>query len=463
MPKREPKISMQKLFSMLDYKPHTMEQWNAHTSTARFQIPCCGRRWGKSTLSSKKLLQGLFIPDSYYWIVGPDYSLGEKEFRMVYNDLHYKLGIGNQIRSSYNVKQGDMRIKMPWNSVLEVKSAERPKSLLGEGLHGVVMAEAARHDMSIWQQYIEPALTDHHGWAIFPSTPRGYNWYQGMWLLGQDPSMTDYESWRFPSWTNPIVYPEGRNDPEIRRIESVVSKGYFLQEYGAEFTSFEGQIYEDFDPMIHVCDIDYNPRWKNYLAFDFGFRDPFVCLDIMVDPSDNVYVWREYMVSFLSTWEHAVHLKNRENPDGYHVDGMFGDPRGADEIATIQLTMGNVYAPDVPWTQGIECIKRWVKLQGDGKPKLFFDRHGCPNTIRQFEQLRHKEVKEGQNVRKEGQHDYDDHGPDALRYFFGPYFVLGANSHLSDVYGELSKPSEGETFFQLSRGFTRQDSPIRFG
>lgn len=461
--RKDAKISKSILFDKIGYKPHSEEQWAAHNSQARFRIPTCGRRWGKSTFASRELLHAMFIPESHYWIVGPNYALAEKEFRIVYRDLMQKLGMEGLrgVKRSYNVKQGDMRIELPWNTVLEAKSADRPDGLVGEGLDGVIVAESALHPSQIWQMYLEPALSDKRGWAIFPSTPRGYNWYQGLWMMGQDSEFRDYESWRFPSWTNKVSFPLGYNDPEIQRIKATVSKAHFLQEYAAEFTAFEGQIYEEFDPAFHVTDIEYNPAWTNIRTFDFGFRDPTVCLDVMVDPMDNAYIWREYQVRGMNTWEHGQAIRARPNPDGYHVDMQFADPRGTDEISTLSMLLGNIYAPDVPWIQGIEAVQRLIKIQPDGSTKFQIDR-SCVETIRQFEQLRHKTVKEGHNVRTEGQHDYDDHGPDCFRYFAGPYYVLGANSHLSDVYGTSKQSTEGSTFFKLHKGFTKEISGTPF-
>jgi hypothetical protein len=246
---------------------------------------------------------------------------------------------------------------------------------------------------------------------------------------------------------------------ELQRIMATVSPGYWKQEYAAEFTSFEGQIYEEFDPQIHVRKIDYVPGWRNYLVFDYGFNDPFVCLDIMVDPSDNVYVWREYQVRYKTTWEHAHAIKERENPPHYHIDAMFGDPRGADEAATIALVLGHVTGRDVGWISGIEAVKRKLKIQPNGKPQMFFD-PSCYQTIRQMQALRHREIKEGHNAR-EGQVDYDDHGPDALRYFISEFFVLGAGMSLSDIYDQPHLGSEAETFFRLHSSITL-DTPVGY-
>jgi hypothetical protein len=448
-------IDKQALWDKLDYEPHPY-QAIAHQSSARFRIPCCGRRWGKSIWAGREMTYALFKPEARYWIVGPDYSLAEKEFRVVYIDITSKLKLGSKLRrSAYNVQQGNMYMELPWGTVLEAKSAHKPESLVGEGLDGVIMSEAAKHSKETWQRFIRPALADKRGWAIFPSTPEGFNYYYALYELGSNPDFPEYQSWREPSWHNHILYPGGRQDDEILAIEREVSEAFFKQEIAAEFTSFVGQIYDEFNRDLHVKQIKYNPAWKNYWTFDFGFSAPFVCLDIMVDPSDNVYVWREYQVQHLTTWEHGQILKNRTNPDQFHVDLMMGDPRGADEIATLAIMLGPMLARPVPWSNGVEAVKRHLKLQPDGKPKLFID-PSCTELIRQMESLRRAAEKEGKNP-KEGQHDYDDHGPDALRYFFNEVFVLGGAGRLSDVYSAGYRGSEAETFFTLDSKITLEE------
>src|SRR5262245_39708346 len=237
-------LSREKFWEKIGYKPRH-SQLSYHDSQARFRIPCCGRRYGKSLmvaedLSFNLLPQSADFSDAYFWVCGPTYKLAEKEFRVVYRNYVNKLGIGSFIKKSYNVKQGDMRMEFPWGTILEAVSATNQDSLLGEGLDRVVMSEAARHTLQTWEQYIEPAISDRRGSVDFPSTPRGFNWYNGIWRLGQRHEMPDYESWRFPSWDNTIRYPGGYDDPELVRIRKVASPGYWKQEYCAEFTSFEG-------------------------------------------------------------------------------------------------------------------------------------------------------------------------------------------------------------------------------
>lgn len=447
IPSAEPGIDLPTLYEKLGFVPHSQGQKDYLFSTSRFNIPCCGRRWGKSQAAGHRMTGKLFIPDSYNWIIGPTYKLGEKEFRVVFRDME-ELGILKYCKKSYNVKQGDMRIATPWKSVLEVASAEKQDSLLGEGLSHAIMSEAAQHHRSTWEQYIEPALSDLLGTCDFPSTPKGYNWYHGLWTVGQQEHLTDdYKSWRFPSWTNSVRYPGGLDNVEIQRIKSRVSKIYFDQEYGASFTAVTGAIYEEWDKNVHVQPCQYNPRLENYLAFDYGYVNPFVALDIQVSPDDTVYVWREYYGKFKSSYEHGLTLKQRENPPNYNITAMWGDPRGADEAATMALTIGYVGSFDVPWKPSVEFIKRLLKAK-----KLFVD-PSCVNLIREMGQLHVKPVSRNsstdlQELSGDGniQHKVDDHACDALRYFIGPHFVAGAGSHLADVYGDNYAGSESQSF-----------------
>jgi hypothetical protein len=478
--REEAKISKKILFEKVGYTAHGY-QTPFHNSEARFRIPCCGRRFGKSQMVGHDTTHKLFVPDSYIWLVGPKYKTGEKEFRVIYDDIVRKLRVP-KVKKSYNVKQGDMRIEMPWNTILEVVSADNPDSLVGEGLDHAVMCESAIHSRMVWDQYIEPALSDKLGSCDFPSTPRGNNWYKGMWMIGQMEDEEEYQSWRFPTWFNEVMYPGGfdygcknmingqhikifpcKCNKELCRIFNKASEMYWRQEYGAEFTAIEGKIYPEFDETIHVQKINYNPMWTNWNSFDFGFADPFVCLDIMVDAVDNVYVWREYYKTGMSTYEHATHLLNREQPEGYHVDRMAADPRGADEIATLELVLHHyVEADAVGWGPGVEAVKRWLKKQPDGKPKLFID-PSCHNLIRQLGELHTPTVRAGRekNIQSKpgnrAQHDYDDHGPDCLRYFFNQFEVQRGGS-LADVQNPSTYTgSEAQGFFNLHTGVIRDE------
>jgi hypothetical protein len=402
------------------------------------------------------------------FFTGNSYRIGEKEFRVVWDDFN-KLNILRYCKKAYSQHQGDMYIETPWHTNIQVVSADNQDSLVGEGLSHVIMSEAAKHNRSTWEQYIEPALSDHRGSADLPSTPQGFNWYHGMFMLGSEAAsmhaamahelgLDQYRSFHFPTWENTFRYPGGYNDPEIQRVKNVVTENWFRQEYGAEFTATTGSIFSEWDASKHVLEhYEFNPTHPNYITFDYGYANPFVALDIQITPSDEFIVWREYYVTQKSTPEHAQALLERGDPPEFRVDGMWGDPRGADEAATLSLMLGAkgwgaVQSFDVRWKPAIEQMQRLLMCN---PPKLLISKN-CPNLIRQMGKLHVKEQGKQakfdlQEQAGDGniQHKVDDHAVDALRYFIGPYTVGGASSNFSDLYGMNYKGSESDDFFTL--------------
>jgi hypothetical protein len=427
-------------------------------------MACCGRRYGKSTMAARDMEPQLFLPNKNFWIVGPTYDQGEKEFRVIWNDLMVKLSLGRdkRIKKAYNKKQGVMFIQLPWNTRLEVRSADHPENLVGESLDGVIMSEAAKHRHDTWERFIRPALSDKRGFATFCTTPEGQNWFYDLWTLGTLPTYPDYASWRLPSWENTVVFPGGRQDPEILSMERSTSKEWFEQEIAAEFTSFVGKIYTEFDLLKHVIEYEYNPNWRNYLFIDWGFVNPLCILDVQVSPFDDVYIWRETYASGKRLEEVLEDYKNYEQPQGHHIVCSYADAEDPEAVLTVnKLLAACVALPEAKenWRQGVEVVKRFLRLYDTGTmdqynepfkvPKLYVSRN-CPNVIREFQNYRMRSQPSSGTDPREGPYKKDDHAMDAIRYGLMHLFELGADSHLEGVVDLLPKDGPRDTLTQLS-------------
>lgn len=458
-PKRQRGLDVGQLYNKIGYKPHD-GQLKLHRSRARFRVLDCGRRWGKSTSGPHEQVPKMLTrKPTLGWIVAPTYDLGEKEFRVFWHVLIDTMQVPvDRGKTFYSIRNKDFRITTAWGSSVEVRSAEHPESLVGEGLDWVIMAEAAKLKLSHWEKFIRPTLSDKRGSALFVSTPEGFNWFFDMYQLGQsaDPDLKDWWSYKSPTWENQWIFPGGFSDPEIQDVRKTLSSEVFDQEYGAEFTSFAGRIYSEFDEGYHVLrDYDFNPEWPNYLAFDFGFRNPFVCLNIQVNPNtDDVYVWDEYYERNITTPEHARRLKSIVQ---WRVDGGYYDPAGPEEATSLMKIFHDTHeynnswlnsamftpAPN-EWKSGVERVKEWLKLrpatddmgyETDRRvPKLFVSR-SCRQTIREFNTYRVKEQTEKMNESKDPKDEprkKDDHAMDALRYFIAGHY--GLETHYAESY-----------------------------
>lgn len=473
------------------WTPHAAQQ-EILLDRTRNQVVAFGRRAGKSQTGGHRL-----IPEAYraytelsrleetgqrreFWIVGPEYSDSEKEFRVLWNGIK-RLGIPmDRPGSYYNAESGQMTLSL-WGGKFLVQgmSAKYPNTLVGEGLSGVLMAEAAKLKPSVWIKYIRPTLADFHGWSLFTSTPEGRNWFYDLYKAGQDPLRPDWRSWRAPAWVNPHVYPGGVNeelldriiearrrnrmrdivadlemvshsfggvspagiDPEIWSMLLDMSQESFNQEIAALFTEFVGRVFKNFDEELHLNDQPYDPSWATYAAIDYGFTNPFVWLLVQIDPTgERIHVLDEYYEVGRTTAEAAAEIKARGLAPA-SLRTFFPDPAEPDRTRELQnlLRVNAYHGGSISLKDRLEWIRRKLKADALGygtTPQLTIHRR-CVNTIREFNEYRYPKMANESSAVPEAPLKKDDHTPEALgRLFSGLYgspFTGGARQTKAKV------------------------------
>mgnify|MGYP003584306478 CR=1 FL=1 len=440
-------LSLAKVFERLDYSPHKVQKL-VHTAHQdhRFVTVCAGRRTGKSVLGGHRLTiealraahrQSELEPHgrrAEFWIVGPEYSDAEKEFRVLYNDLT-KLGAPFDRPGTYNDPiGGNMHISLYGGRFqVHAKSAKYPDTLVGEALEGVILAEAAKLKPSIWTKYIRPMLSDYRGWGMMTSTPEGKNWFYEQHKRGQsdDPGDNDWWSIRMPSWSNPYLFPMGEFDPEIEDMRRDMAEEKFKQEIGAEFTEFVGRVFKNYDPDINLGSHPYNPRYPLVVATDYGYTNPNVVLFIQWDTFDNVWVCAEYYRSGRTPEELLRDLENddRLRPLMYAATEIYPDPEdpGTTNMLANKFRLKIVGSTGGSLKDRLDLIRRWLKAQPEElkdddplkRPKLHVDK-SCTMLDKEMQDYRYPETKEEANSEaKEAPIKKDDHAPEALTRFFG--------------------------------------------
>lgn len=447
-------LSKSKLFTdVLKYNPHAGQR-DLHQDRTRFKVIRCGRRWGKTffgghEMTTRALTASPFAGGpSIGWVVGPNYTDAEKEFRIIYDDMR-KLGVDRDcIRFVNNSDSGSLHIKTSWGSEVIGKSAQHPDKLVGEGLDWVLMVEAGRHKRQTWAQYIRPTLSDKRGEAIFSGVPEGksensllYSLYQ----RGQSDRFPSWMSYKRPSWTNDIVFPGGREDPEIKEAEADLTQDEFDRQYGAEFTDKTGVVMKEYDDDIHLGDFNYQPDWATYLAVDYGFTNPFVILVIQVGPFGDIRVIREFRRTQLDTIEVCADFM-QEYPGLVRVAQMlYPDPAEPDDTRTMQRELR---IPVNKNTGGeikmrLSHIRRALKVKNaylpaddpERRPTLMIDRTHCATLAWEMrEGYKWPEHKSEQRSDSENPLDKDNHGVEALGRFFRGYFgktMSGGGTYIS--------------------------------
>lgn len=467
-------INPRVLNDRIGWNPHPAQWWVIDSRT-RNKVVAAGRRFGKSEIGGHDLVAECMntrlvksrLEDLQkrreFWIVGPSYTDSEKEFRVLWNSLK-RLGFESYFDKpgSYNDPVGGSMHLSMWGGIYQVhaKSERHPDSLVGEGLSGVVLAEAAKMKERTWIKLLRPTLADFGGWARMTSTPEGKNWFYDLWKTGQDPLRPDWASWRLPSWLNPYVYPGGATDETIRALRFALANGgmasgelfnilgvdpeigsmiadlteeAFNQEIAADFTEFVGRVFKGFDEDIHVGDFTYDPGWTTFACCDYGFTNPSVWLLIQVDPhGERVRVLDEVYETGLTADEFAARIQSRglapSDTIAFYPDPASpGDTRTLENLLKIRHRGGT--GGEIRWR--IDAIRAGLKDRNphlpeghvDRIPALQFDRK-CVRTIADMLNYRYPEKRDeqtGSNM-PENPMKKDDHGPEALGRFYAGYF-----------------------------------------
>lgn len=428
----------------IKYRPH-IGQRKIHASTARHRVAAWGRRGGKSQAGGHEasmqprltnvVLHNLAEADLRHeiWCVGPEYSDSEKEFRVIWNDLK-RMGIELDKPGSYynpSLASSEMVASLFGGRLLiRGMSSKYPDTLVGEGLVGVIMCEAAKMKSLVWSKHIRPTLADFKGWSLWLSTPEGKNHFYEKWQWGQDPDRPEWDSWRMPSYVNPVVFPLGKDDPEVAEMKSEMSEERAEQEIEASFTEFVGAVFKDFDEEVHVTTCRYRRDLPLYGCCDFGWTNPFVWLAIQIDVWDNVYVLGEYRTTHMDINEIAADLKAW--PLAAHAVKLYPDPAEPQDAAILSKALKVSLGMDTGGEKKyrLEYIRQALKMRPehleDGHPEkqpaLFIDR-SCTGLIQEMQDYRYPENKrEDIRPNKEEPLDKDDHGPEALGRFYRGHF-----------------------------------------
>lgn len=422
-------------FEQTGYTPHQGQQV-IHYDSTRHRILCNGRRWGKTLLGGKEVETFAFTRNfrgepMRGWIIGPEYTDCEKEFRVLH-DTFKKLGV-DKISTKFlnNTENGNMHIKTRWGFDVECRSARHPESLVGEGLDFVLLVEAGRHKRRMFGDYVRPALSDKRGISIMSGVPEEASESSLLyWAFnrGQDRTKTQWKSWRMPSWSNNVVFPGGRIDPEILEAEDDLTDDEFRRQYGGEFVQRHGRVMTEWDDDVHIGKFEYNPDWPLFAAVDFGFTNDWVWLWIQVDPIyHTVYVIGEHRFRLRDT-EDISRTEFKEHPLTQKLVAIYVDPASPDDASILRRHLG---VPTRANTGGelklrLSMIRSSLKTRPEHLPPDHPERRAglyvdasCHQLVWEMrEGYRWPERNTDNKNSSEMPLDKDNHGPEALGRFF---------------------------------------------
>ena len=163
----------------------------------------------------------------------------------------------------------------------------------------------------------------------------------------------------------------------IARLENLTGVRYKRLRKGL-WVAAEGQVYEDWDPAVHLIDRADLPKgwekWRRFWSVDFGFRDPFVWGEWGIGPDQSLYLLQEiYHTGWLV--EDAAKAILTATKDSPRPDAIVCD-HDAEGRATLERHLGMRTQPAYKAiSDGIQAVQQRMRLQenglGEKKPRFY--------------------------------------------------------------------------------------------
>lgn len=173
---------------------------------------------------------------------------------------------------------------------------------------------------------------------------------------------------------NPVLYsPEtGKLTEQGRRTMIVLNNLTGVRRLrlrDGKWVKAEGTIYEGYDSTVHLIPrFDIPADWRRFRVVDFGYRNPFVCGWWALDYDDRMYLYRQVYMTNRTVAKHAE--KINELSESEQIESTICDHDAEDRATLAEHGIHNIPAKKAV-SVGIEKVVERLKIQPDGKPRLF--------------------------------------------------------------------------------------------
>ena len=196
----------------------------------RFVVLALHRRAGKTEIALKKLLDAASkckaeLP--LYFYVAPFL----KQAKIIAWSRLKQMVAPLVPHGAVDINESELYVRLTHNqAVIRIFGADNPDAMRGVRLDGAVIDEVAQIKPEVWEEIIQPALSDRMGWAWFIGTPKGINLFSELFF-----GASQREGWASARYT---VYETDALDPgEVARLRGAMSEAAFAREYLCDFSA----------------------------------------------------------------------------------------------------------------------------------------------------------------------------------------------------------------------------------
>jgi hypothetical protein len=209
-----------------------MRQWQKECAQlrARFVVLALHRRAGKTEIALKKLLDAAVkcrheLP--LYFYVAPFL----KQAKIIAWARLKQMVAPLMSSGMVEINESELYVRFTHNeAMIRIFGADNPDAMRGVRLDGTVIDEVAQIKPEVWDEIIQPALSDRKGWAWFIGTPKGINLFSSLYFgAGNRP---DWAAARYTVFDTDALDAE-----EVARLQTTMAEVSFAREYLCDFSA----------------------------------------------------------------------------------------------------------------------------------------------------------------------------------------------------------------------------------
>jgi hypothetical protein len=296
------------------------QQQAAEAAAKRFNIYCCGRRWGKDVLLMRRKARMVGERKPLGWFA-PTYRMMTENYKQLHSILAPII-----TRDSMT----DHVLEIEGGASIEFWSLDNYDAARGRRYYHVTINEAAMAGnlMDAWNYVIRPTLMDYRGGLDMSSTPKGYNAFSTFWNQAENNS--DWARVHYTTYDNPYIPAS-----EIQALKEILPARAFQQEILAEFVA-DGSYFQNIDAccVLDAPDMpEAHPGHTFGLGIDWGQSNDFTVGTVGCRECDRAVDWfrfnglsypvqRARIVEYVKKWPGVRVLPERNSIGGPNIDDL---------------------------------------------------------------------------------------------------------------------------------------------
>lgn len=233
------------------------------------------RRGGKDLTCLQYTVQEAFRRPGLYWHVLPTYKQGRK---IVWEGMTGDVRNPRKFLSYWpestilRKRDDEMTLWLQGGSQWSVVGTEDVDRLVGSNPVGVVMSEFALQHVAVWH-YLAPILVENGGWAIFPSTPRGYNHLWDLLRRAKEHPKIWFTQELTVDDTGAVPLELIEQERQMGMPEEIIQQEYYVSFAASLAGSFYSQQMQRMKTEGRLCNVPTMENLCVHTAWDLGMSD----------------------------------------------------------------------------------------------------------------------------------------------------------------------------------------------